>query len=137
MTSIIENLIRRQAAHVKESGSKIAAAEHLEAAAKLLRLEASAPAKLNFKAEARNKEGRLAKFAAAMKGDLEKETRAKLSAKGWSFYKEENGVNFFSNHSKKGCRMLISNGSFSVDHGNLIIHPKTSIKLIDAYLDKK
>ena len=137
--STINEIIQRQAAAVKQNSNALAAAEHLEKAAKLLRQGAQASQgafKVDFSAIPKAKADRIAKFNASVREGYLKELEAKLERFGWvpGRFDEKENKRYFGNSKKRGFRLIVSGNHFSVHHGEEIKLAKTEISFIDDYL---
>jgi hypothetical protein len=135
----ISELISRQAASVKNGSNAIQAAEHLEAAAKLLRAESNKPVKLDFKAVVKQKQSRLDKFSTAMKEGKEKDLNRILNAQGWTEVSRDvkTGVTGYSKKAKPGYKLEIFGNRFSVKNGIDTVIDKMDINFIETYLLQK
>jgi hypothetical protein len=133
-------IIKQQAEKIT-GFDKLSAAEHLEAAAKLLRGEA---AKRNnpvaelraWKEQARAKGAGV--FAAIAKDRQDKVNNA-LADGGWSHLVtfEANGMQHFVKPNVQGTKLVIMNGKFKVFAADTVICDWTETKYLQSWVDKQ
>jgi len=128
-----------RAAAAKLSMDKLSAAQHLEAAAALLRKEAGKPVAHNFRKEAMaKKESRLDKIFAAMASTRNEKIDQVLAPAGWklSSVKSPDGSDVYYNTSKQGYQIYIKENKFSARIGNEIVQPKTELASLGEYIQR-
>ena len=139
----ISELIKKQAAAVKNGSNANKVADLLEEAAKLLRNEATKPISLGFNAVAnavaKAKETRLDGFAAAMKKGKGDDVKAKLNNAGFVLVHQnlKDGIDTYGSKAKPGVKIIVNGNSFSVKNGTTTVIEKTESAFIETYLLKK
>lgn len=116
MASITE-ILAAQAKAVRAGQDKISAADHLEAAAKLLRAEAGKPG--NFIADIREaKKNRLEKFSQNVIAGEAKELDENMRVNGWLLGQtiEKTGVRIYGRKDMPDYKVQVKNGTFSILH---------------------
>jgi len=138
MAQSVLDILQKQATAIKAGQDKISAADHLEAAAKLLRAEAGKPA--NFLAEIRDKKrARLEKFSKSLHDGELRNLDSRLKAAGWLFGRaeEKTGARFYGDGKPGGLRMEIRSGKFSVHFGNELKIDQQELSALDPFLKQQ
>ncbi|MES1159673.1 MAG: hypothetical protein ABUM51_02865 [Bacteroidota bacterium] len=133
----IQELIAFRAQTVQDKKTMLSQAEQLEAAAKVLRDQAAKtnPYKFEKKVRAMQKEERLDRFSAAMRTVYYDKRDVALKAAGWKqVVKSPEGKLRFCMDGKPGVQLHVFGNSFSVNHGDFVIQPKTTVQDPAAFL---
>lgn len=139
--STIDDILKRQAAAVTGS-DKLKAAEHLEAAAKLLRQEAGQTQKVSFaiikKANIDAREKRLAAFGDANIKRHQEKIDTALANGGFKHVQtfSETGEQVYCIPGKNGLRLSIKKGKFSVVAGGELICEPLPTDYLPAWVEK-
>ena len=91
--------------------------------------------KIDFKAIAKAKAGRLEKFAAAIKVDQFKQADDVLKINGWQkLSTSKTGENVYGKKDKPGVQVKVTAGAFSVNHYTEVQHPKSDLSFLETFL---
>ena len=95
--------------------------------------------KINFKAIAQAKAGRLEKFGAAIKADQFKQADNVLKSNGWQPLRITNkeGEIMYGIKGKPEMKLKVANGSFSVMQHADELFAKTDLLFLEAFLKAK
>lgn len=137
-----EEIIRKQAAAVT-GFNKLKAAEHLEAAAKLLREEAGGKqgltgiAFIKASKEAARRKG--AAVFSAMGKEKQDQFNKALADGGWKHTAtfESNGVQYYAKPGVPGSKLVILKGQFREYAGDTMLCDWTDTKHLQSWVDKK
>lgn len=137
-----EEIIRKQAEAVT-GFDKMKAADHLEAAAKLLRKEAKeAGAKQSmaeFKADKERRRSRVDRMAAALTKHHNEKFQKALEAGGWKHQSTfaETGIQYYIRPGVAGSKLVVHNGKFRVYAADTLIQDWTDTKFLQTFVDSQ
>lgn len=126
----VEELIKKQAAYVKESAAKLSAADHMEAAAKILRAEAAKPSNQNFsKAIKQDKISRFQKFSANIQAGYIKDLDSNMAADGWMcfHFSDKLGTRSYGRKDLPNHKVVVKGSTFSILNNGVV-------EVADVYL---
>jgi hypothetical protein len=136
----VTEILAAQAKAVKNGKDKLSVADHLEAAAKLIRMEAATPKRGNFIQELRDKkQARIEKFQQSVQASFIKNLDADLKRGGWMLGRteKETGIRHYGDPARPGCRMEVKGNKFSVFFHEEIKVDRQPVSFLDSFLKKQ
>jgi hypothetical protein len=136
----VTEILAAQAKAVREGRDKLTVADHLEAAAKLIRMEAAAPKKTNFVQDLRDKRKNQAeKFSKDVAAARTRDLDDRLKRGGWLLGQTETatGIRHYGDPKRPGLRMKIQGGKFSIHYHNELKIDKQELNYLDTFLKKQ
>ncbi len=137
-----DEIIRKQAEAVT-GFDKMTLADHMEAAAKLLRAEAkedgAKKAMAEFKAIVQRKKAGPERYAAAMSKDRMEQFNKALEDGGWKMQSifAETGDQYYVRPGIAGSKLVVHNGKFRVYAADNIIQDWTETKFLQNFVDSQ